>query len=66
MAGNEFAGKTVMPFYTSGSSGIGGSAERLAELASSGDWLEGERFSSGAGDEAAEWAAGLGLQGRRS
>lgn len=59
--GNDFAGKTVVPFCTSGSSGIEGSAGRLAELAGSGDWLAGERFSAGAADEAADWAAGLGL-----
>ena len=61
VTGNDFAGKAVVPFCTSGSSGIGGSADGLAELAGSGDWLEGERFSAGAGDEAAGWAAGLGL-----
>ena len=59
--GNDFAGKTVVPFCTSGSSGIGSSAELLAGLAGSGEWREGERFSAGAGDEAAAWAAGLGL-----
>ena len=59
--GNDFAGKVVVPFCTSGSSGIGGSADALAALAGSGDWLAGERFSAGAGDEAADWAAGLGL-----
>lgn len=61
VAGNDFGEKTVVPFCTSGSSGIGGSAGRLAELAGSGDWLAGERFSAGAADEAADWAAGLGL-----
>ncbi len=61
VVGNDFAGKTVVPFCTSGSSGIGGSADGLEELAGSGDWREGERFSSGAGDEAADWAASLGL-----
>lgn len=61
VAGNDFAGKTVVPFCTSGSSGIGGSADGLEELAGSGDWIEGERFSAGAADEAADWAAGLGL-----
>ena len=61
VAGNDFGEKTVMPFCTSGSSGIGGSAERLAELAGTGNWLEGERFSAGAGDDAVAWAAGLGL-----
>lgn len=61
VVGNDFAGKTVVPFCTSASSGIGRSGELLAEAAGAGDWLEGERFSSGAGDEAAEWASGLGL-----
>lgn len=59
--GNDFGEKIVVPFCTSASSGIGRSGEHLAELAGTGDWLEGERFSSGAGDEAADWAAGLGL-----
>ena len=59
--GNDFGEKIVVPFCTSASSGIGRSGERLAELAGAGDWLGGERFSSGAGDEAADWAAGLGL-----
>ena len=57
--GNDFDGKTVVPFCTSASSGIGGSADGLEELAGSGDWLEGERFSAGADDEAAAWAASL-------
>ena len=61
VAGNDFAGKTVVPFCTSASSGIGDSANGLEGLAGVGDWREGERFSSGAGDEAAEWAVGLGL-----
>ncbi|WP_455137638.1 flavodoxin [Thermophilibacter sp.] len=59
--GNDFDGKTVVPFCTSASSGIGRSGERLAELAGAGDWREGERFSAGAADEAANWADGLGL-----
>ena len=61
VADNDFAGKTVVPFCTSGSSGIGDSADDLAEIAGSGDWREGERLSAGAADEAADWAAELGL-----
>lgn len=61
VAGNDFAGKTVVPFCTSASSGIGRSGELLAEAAGAGEWLEGERFSAGSADEAADWAAGLGL-----
>ena len=44
---NDFAGKTVIPFCTSTSSGMGESEELLAEMAGTGNWLEGERFSSG-------------------
>ena len=61
VAGNDFDGKTVVPFCTSASSDIGRSGELLAEAAGVGDWREGARFSSGAGDEAADWAASLGL-----
>ena len=43
----DFGGVTIVPFCTSGSSGIGSSAQGLAELAGSGDWLEGTRFSAG-------------------
>ena len=59
--GNSFDGKTVVPFCTSTSSGIGRSGELLAGLAGDGEWQEGERFSAGASEEAASWAAGLGL-----
>ena len=59
---NDFTGKTVIPFATSSSSGMGDSGELLAELAGTGDWQEGQRFRSGA-DEAdvAEWVNSLGL-----
>ena len=43
---NDFTGKTVIPFCTSSSSDLGDSGELLAELAGSGEWLEGMRFSS--------------------
>ena len=59
--GNDFGEKTVVPFCTTGSSGIGDSAELLAERTGSGDWREGERFSADASDDAAAWAADLGL-----
>jgi flavodoxin len=41
---NDFTGKTVVPFATSQMSGIGSSAENLAEKAGTGDWQEGQRF----------------------
>ena len=59
--GNDFAGKIVVPFCTSASSGIGDSGAALAELAGGGDWRDGERFSAGATDDAAAWVDGLGL-----
>ena len=43
---NDFSGKTVIPFYTSSSSGLGQSGELLADAAGTGNWLEGHRFSS--------------------
>ena len=47
----DFTGITVIPFCTSGSSGIGESGHNLATLAGSGNWLEGERFGADATDE---------------
>ena len=47
---NDFNGKTVIPFCTSSSSGLGESGELLAEEANSGNWLEGQRFSSNPSD----------------
>ena len=45
---NDFTGKTVIPFCTSSSSGLGESGELLEEMAGTGEWLEGDRFRSGA------------------
>lgn len=42
----DFSGKTMIPFCTSGGSGIGSSGTNLANNAKSGNWLEGERLSS--------------------
>ena len=44
---NDFTGKTVIPFATSASSGMGQSGELLAEMAGTGDWQAGQRFRSG-------------------
>lgn len=59
---NDFTGKTVIPFCTSTSSGLGESGELLAGMAGTGDWQEGQRFSGNvsAGD-VTEWLDGLGL-----
>ena len=59
---NDFTGKTVIPFCTSSSSGPGESGTLLAEMAGTGDWLEGQRFSSGVSEDDVEtWLNGLGL-----
>ena len=53
---HSFDGKKVIPFCTSGSSDIADSDNYLAELAKSGDWLEGERFGASASEsEIEEW-----------
>ena len=58
---NDFTGKTVIPFCTSASSGIGQSGSLLADMAGTGDWLDGERFSSGASEEEVQdWVKQLG------
>ena len=58
--GNDFTGKTVIPFCTSASSGPGESGELLKEKAGTGDWQEGMRFSSGVSEEdVRNWVSGL-------
>ncbi len=58
---NDFTGKTVIPFCTSSTSGLGESGELLAEEAGTGDWLDGKRFSSGVSEgEVREWVESLG------
>lgn len=59
---NDFSGKTVIPFCTSSSSGLGQSGELLADMAGTGDWQEGMRFRSGASQEDVQsWIEELGL-----
>ncbi len=62
LEGYEFSSKTIVPFCTSHSSGLGSSADNLHALASDAHWLEGNRFSSSADASAVEaWASGLEL-----
>ena len=42
---NDFNGKTVIPFCTSASSGLGQSGKLLEKEANGGDWKEGHRFN---------------------
>ena len=59
---NDFTGKTVIPFATSTSSGMGQSGNLLRDLAGTGDWQDGQRFRSNASaDDAADWVSSLGL-----
>jgi hypothetical protein len=58
MESYDFAGKTVVPFATSGMSGIGDSGGNMQKLAPKAKVEIGKRFSSGVGaDELQKWAA---------
>lgn len=58
---NDFSGKTLIPFCTSTSSGLGQSGQLLADAAGTGAWQEGMRFSSRASEASVrEWVRGLG------
>lgn len=59
---NDFTGKTVIPFATSSSSGMGQSGSLLTDMAGTGEWQEGQRFSSGvSSNDVQSWVNGLGL-----
>ena len=47
----NFEGITVIPFCTSGGSGIGKSGPNMEALAGSGSWLQGERFDGNVSEE---------------
>lgn len=58
----DFSGKTIVPFCTSHSSGIGSSDTNLHALASNANWLSGRRFAAGTSkDTMEEWINGLDL-----
>lgn len=60
---NDFTGKTVIPFCTSSSSGLGESGDFLEEAAGTGNWIEGERFRSGVSQsDVQNWVDSLDLQ----
>lgn len=59
---NDFTGKTVVPFCTAASSGIGDNGNLLEKMAGTGDWKEGERFRGGASkSDVTEWVDSLEL-----
>ena len=60
MEAADFSGKTVVPFATSGSSGIGDSGKNMQALAPAAKVLTGKRFSASAGEEELKkWAESL-------
>ena len=57
---HDFTGLTVIPFCTSGSSGIGNSGTNLEELAGTGNWLPGARHEGNISEEELQaWIDGL-------
>lgn len=63
----DFTGKTIVPFCTSHSSGIGSSASNLHVLAESATWLEGRRFADGTGaEEIQNWLNEMQLSAERN
>ncbi len=62
MESYDFSGKTIVPFCTSGGSGIGSSASNLERLTSGATWLDGRRLNgSDSQDTVMEWVNSLGL-----
>ena len=62
MESYDFSGKTIVPFCTSGGSGMGSSATNLEQLTSGATWLDGQRLNgSDSQDTVMEWVNGLGL-----
>ncbi|MBQ6182098.1 MAG: hypothetical protein IJK31_10510 [Ruminococcus sp.] len=63
----DFSDKTVIPFCTSGSSGIATSEKNIADLAPIGNQLEGRRFpASATKDDVKEWVDTLPLNNEKS
>lgn len=62
MESYDFSGKTIVPFCTSGGSGVGSSATNLEQLTSGAKWLSGRRLNgSDSQDTVMEWVNSLGL-----
>lgn len=59
----DFSGKTIVPFCTSHSSGVGSSATNLHALAPNAEWKDGRRFAIGTSEAAIqEWIDSLGIK----
>ena len=60
MESYDFTGKTIIPFATSGGSGLGESYKNLQTLAPGAKVTDGERFSAGISEEKLKaWAEGI-------
>ena len=60
MESYDFSGKTIVPFCTSGGSGIGSSGSNLEQLTSGAEWLSGKRLNGDdSQDTVMEWVNGL-------
>ena len=58
----DFSGKTIVPFCTTGGSGVGSSAINLEQFTGGATWLDGKRLNGGdSQDTVMEWVYGLGL-----
>lgn len=58
----DFSGKTIVPFCTSGGSGVGSSAADLEALTEGAVWLSGTRLIGESSRETiVDWVNGLGL-----
>ena len=59
----DLTGKTIVVFFTSGSSGLGSSMKHLEQQAGAGTWLEGKRFTQRTSvQDLTAWAKGLGIE----
>ncbi|MCM1368168.1 MAG: cyclophilin-like fold protein [Roseburia sp.] len=59
----DFSGKTIVPFCTSHSSGIGSSDTNLHSLAPNAEWKDGKRFAAGAMEESVnDWIDSLDIK----
>lgn len=62
MESYDFSGKTIVPFCTSGGSGIGSSTSNLERLTSGATWLDGRRLNgSDSQNTVMEWVNSLDL-----
>ncbi|MDE5575761.1 MAG: flavodoxin [Oscillospiraceae bacterium] len=63
MESYDFSGKTIVPFCTSGGSGMGSSAKNLEKLTSGAEWLTGKRLNGGdSQDTVMKWVNSLELE----